>query len=545
MASDTQTRIRALSHAEYIQNLHRPSVEETRRISEIQRRRESEINQKYHTPEEHEAATTIQKAYRGHRQRRELAGLTLDPSERWVALIKEMRFRTATAPQNGPGSPRIGIDGRPRVPSDVAKRNWQRAVEIAEHAGAGDSSSPERERSAFLSVPSDIGYSESQEKDYSMLMDMRYFLEMVDQKHRYGANLLVYHEEWLRSKTDQNFFYWLERGDGRHISLPICNREKLERERIRYLSKDERKDYLVDVDDEGKLRWQKNDELITTSVEQYKDSMAGIVPKDDVDTPSFNDEAVIRELEESRHLVRRIVRSRSGSSPWPSDVSEGSESDVSEILSSSAQHSTGKNKARKRLVVSPATILNQLLRASVKPGTWIYVADTVGRLYVGIKSSGTFQHASFLSGGRISSAGSIGIENGQLTYLSPLSGHYRPTTKSFRIFIKSLKNQGVDMSQMRVSGAFKILLGMEYYGKVRKIGKHKKDEESERKKSPELNQQSQVEMGVVSAPSEISVVSATGEVERNWDREHRRGLAKLMDDLHIRRRSSDIKKETL
>jgi hypothetical protein len=85
-----------------------------------------------------------------------------------------------------------------------------------------------------------------------------------------------------------------------------------------------------------------------------------------------------------------------------------------------------------------------------------------------MKNSGTFQHASFLSGARIRSAGSIGVHNGYLSYLSPLSGHYRPTTKSFKTFVKGLEDEGVDLSALKVSGAYKVLRSMEFYGKTKK-----------------------------------------------------------------------------
>lgn len=79
--------------------------------------------------------------------------------------------------------------------------------------------------------------------------------------------------------------------------------------------------------------------------------------------------------------------------------------------------------------------------------------------------------ASFLSGSRISSAGTIGIDQGRLTYLSPLSGHYRPTTKSFRRFIANLRDQGVDTSHLKVSKAYHIVRGMEFYEQSKKATK--------------------------------------------------------------------------
>ncbi|KAF8469653.1 hypothetical protein BDZ91DRAFT_61641 [Kalaharituber pfeilii] len=39
-------------------------------------------------------------------------------------------------------------------------------------------------------------------------MDILYFLELVDLKHRYGANLKVYHDYWQAQDTHENFFYW-------------------------------------------------------------------------------------------------------------------------------------------------------------------------------------------------------------------------------------------------------------------------------------------------------------------------------------------------
>ena len=35
------------------------------------------------------------------------------------------------------------------------------------------------------------------------MMDLQYFLEMVDLKHRYGSNLRTYHEEWKKADTKE------------------------------------------------------------------------------------------------------------------------------------------------------------------------------------------------------------------------------------------------------------------------------------------------------------------------------------------------------
>ena len=385
MDSSEVSREHSLSHKNYLESLHKPSPEEWQRISDLQKQREIEIDRKYHTAEEHEAATKIQRVYRGHRVRRQLDGLTLDPSARWTEIIREWRYRSATVPHGSPSLTPTSSDGRARAVSDAAKLHWQRVAQVAERAVAGEARSPQREANDYLSAKSHAVAIESEEAADSMLMDMRYFLEMVDQKHRYGANLLVYHEEWLRSNAGHNFFYWLDYGEGRYLDLPGCSREKLDRERIRYLSKDERLNYLTVVDDEGKIRWHKNNELITTNSEQFKDSMTGIVAKEDVETASFDDEEVSKQLSDARHFAREMARAKNPNGRRSSDSSiatsyDGSSSD-SDRPNSTSQSPTKTKKRLKRLKVSPATILNKLLRATVKPGTWIYVADTVGRLY--------------------------------------------------------------------------------------------------------------------------------------------------------------------
>jgi hypothetical protein len=61
------------------------------------------------------------------------------------------------------------------------------------------------------------------------MMDLQYFLEMVDQKHRYGSNLRAYHEQWKKADTNENFYYWLDYGDGRYFEHPTVSRERLEK----------------------------------------------------------------------------------------------------------------------------------------------------------------------------------------------------------------------------------------------------------------------------------------------------------------------------
>lgn len=46
-----------------------------------------------------------------------------------------------------------------------------------------------------------------QEKQ-SKRLEEQHWLEMIDTKHRYGANLKWYHRIWHESGTEENFFRW-------------------------------------------------------------------------------------------------------------------------------------------------------------------------------------------------------------------------------------------------------------------------------------------------------------------------------------------------
>ncbi|OAA63749.1 IQ calmodulin-binding motif protein [Niveomyces insectorum RCEF 264] len=451
------------------------------------------------------AATIIQRHYRGYRVRREMHGLGISAKTRWVHAIREAQYRELTRPK-APADEDEEDSMRPqpalqeqRLDSN-AQRKWRKAVGILKRAGLdqdseSDTTSDSETGSDYGADPrfdSDAEHSSSstassrrrkketpeqkqQERERratakarrrkdARMMDLQYFLEMIDVKHRYGSNLRTYHEEWKRSNTMENFFYWLDYGEGRSVDMAACPREQLDREQVRYLSREERQYYLVKIDREGRLCWAKNGMRIDTSA-KWKDSVHGIVPADDP-TPAFaptTSTAVVGTTNEH-------TRSHAGKAgAMPTDNSE-SESDVGDAKPSDGRDDSAASVKRIRHY-SASTVFNALLRKSVQKNTWIFVADTNFRLYVGIKVSGAFQHSSFLQGSRISAAGLIKIRNGRLTSLSPLSGHYRPPTSSFRAFVQSLRDAGVDMSHVSISKSYAVLVGLEAYTKTRQRGK--------------------------------------------------------------------------
>ena len=362
--------------------------------------------------------------------------------------------------------------------SSDARQNWRRIGGIAQRAHHADS--PNTSSSSLSSTNELRDNNRSRERRrrkaekeqwQGKAMSLPYFLELVDHRHRYGSNLRAYHAEWRASPTNENFFYWLDYGEGLKISLPRCSRERLEREQVRYLSREERLHYLVKVDGHGRLCWAKSGEHIDTT-DDWRDSIHGIVPRDNP-TPMYREEEIAK-LGKCIAEQRGITEATSLSEHDCSDSDEADHVDSSSDSSSSSEadkrypeppelrHASGPAKL---LHISPNVIMNHLLRRSVrkKKNIWIFVFDTSDNLYIGLKQSGQFQHSSFLHGSRISAAGQIRIKRGQLRTLAPLSGHYRPPAKAFKHFIASLKEQGVDMSRVSISRSYAVLVGLEGY----------------------------------------------------------------------------------
>ncbi|KAL8661599.1 MAG: hypothetical protein Q9202_005427 [Teloschistes flavicans] len=468
-------------------------------IEEVQESRERKIDRQYRqaqdddlTDKRHsDAARTLQRTYRGHRARRELKGLSLTPSARWSEAIKEARYRNLTTPR--PSSSRTQTSdsfhkpGINRVSSD-AQQQWHRAGKIARRAGGDDYSSDDNP----VVSPEDREarrQARSAQKEERMktarTMDLAYFLELVDLNHRYGSHLRKYHAEWKRRPTHENFFYWLDYGEGKEVSLPNCSREKLDSMKVRYLGREERINYAVEVDPKGKLCWKRNGVRVNTN-EEWRDSIKGIVRVDDpAPSPSpglgfyvsssessgsstLGDSGSENSMKEKKKKPKPAVAAAVGKGvkdyahetklrflehrPFKKSPKEAEE-----------KKKEKKEKKKKTLWIFVRPIFTKLL--GVLPSNAYQVADTSYNLYIGIKQSGAFQHSSFLHGGRVSAAGVIKVKDGTLGYMQPRSGHYKPPAASFRAFVHSLQKRGVDMSVMSIPKSYAVLLGVEGYSK--------------------------------------------------------------------------------
>jgi hypothetical protein len=384
----------------------------------------------------------------------------LDASSRWLEVVKDAQYQQTVRPRE--------TSTDKQSPVSPARQRWRRVTDIARRAAeddipdsasgssngdAADQSLTPEERDARHQRRLD---AREKRRGAAKQMELQYWLEMVDHKHRHGSNLRKYHAHWQKQDTEQSFFFWLDHGDGKDLDLEECSRERLDRMQVRYLSRAERYNYLVKIQkDTGLLVWAKNGERVWTKDELYKDSLEGIVPASDP-TPEY------------KYNVRPEGASSDDSSSSESDgYEEPTKPDEGEqYINEDFHRARGPAKFKH---VSAAVVFNHMIRTSLKKGhKWIFVADTSFRLYIGYKQAGAFQHSSFLHGSRILAAGQIKVKDGQLRRLSPLSGHYRPATSNFRAFVQGLKDQGTDMSHVSISQSYAVLVGLEGYVKTRR-----------------------------------------------------------------------------
>lgn len=94
------------------------------------------------------------------------------------------------------------------------------------------------------------------------VLDCTHWLEVMDDRHRYGSYMRPYYEFWMSVGAPDNFFYWLDYGEGRVVDLgntgcncrKVISRVQLEGSCVRYCSEKEREQYRAIMKD-GLLVW--------------------------------------------------------------------------------------------------------------------------------------------------------------------------------------------------------------------------------------------------------------------------------------------------
>nr|XP_019012150.1 IQ domain-containing calmodulin-binding protein [Kwoniella pini CBS 10737]OCF50931.1 IQ domain-containing calmodulin-binding protein [Kwoniella pini CBS 10737] len=470
------------------------------------------------------AAIVIQKYYRGHSDRQRVKRMRLKRDARWDDLIKQTGEATYTEGQ---------LDNK----NDVKSR-WRRAVHAASRLEKGEgiynppihlteeipynelSDKIKKQRKATflgsLSIPISINNKKQRDENEilpfnSKSLEQQHWLEMIDGKHRYGSNMKYYFKKWKEDETTcDNFFRWLDRGEGKYLNLEEMPRERLEKERIIYLSAEKRLNYLIKVDKDGLIRWARNNELVDTAAGKWKDSGNGngIIPENNISDDEKGQDSNTKNSYASTSTTPWKQRS-SGTSSTDS-LSSDNYSAESDLDDNEDTHYIGLDKeqekgwlVRNKQKLTPGGMRKELLRKTVRRNTWIYVSDMKLNLFIGIKKSGTFQHSSFLAGGKVTSAGLIVVKHGFIQSLNPLSGHYRSSIDHFRSFIGQLEERGVDLSHVKMAKSVLLLWGLSKYSKFTKCEKslmnHFKkvlnlsSESTEEEKSEKLKENAEIE----------------------------------------------------
>ncbi|KAG0196440.1 hypothetical protein BGX28_010098 [Mortierella sp. GBA30] len=220
------------------------------------------------------AATVIQSVYRGYQARRELYGSALTATQKWRNLIDYSRIEyihkmdarhQEQDQQDSPEGPHQCLPSSPHT-SNGNKTRW--AWRRAEFLGS---------RLGKLT---------------------EHWLEMSDRKHRYGSNLKPYHEYWLQQDTKENFFYWLDRGEGKSVDLEERPRVRLDEQRVQYLQEHERAAFAVHIAD-GLLYYKQSGQPVHTLPTSVQ---AG----DDVDVSQVLPDADAKDDEATRMEKKRI-----------------------------------------------------------------------------------------------------------------------------------------------------------------------------------------------------------------------------------------------
>ncbi|KAG0026640.1 hypothetical protein BGZ81_006204 [Podila clonocystis] len=267
------------------------------------------------------AATLIQSAYRGYQTRRELYGPALTASQKWRHLIDYSRIEyihkmdAVVHSQNpSPTEPSSLKSLKDQLSKATTARETNTTTETttaiinaeAPNHHQDPTSSPIANesrtrwawrRAEFLGSRLGKG-SNGISTEEALVLLTEHWLEMSDRKHRYGSNLKPYHEHWMKEDTSENFFYWLDHGKGRNLSLDSRPRDRLEDQRVTYLQEHERAQFAVEAID-GLLYYRQSGRLVHTLP-------TSIQADDDVDISQILPDADANDDEETRLEKKRI-----------------------------------------------------------------------------------------------------------------------------------------------------------------------------------------------------------------------------------------------
>nr|XP_009804182.1 PREDICTED: uncharacterized protein LOC104249451 [Nicotiana sylvestris] len=288
---------------------------------------------------------------------------------------------------------------------------------------------------SFRTMENAMEFSKTSSEEKHKFNEFRRFpVEQIDPRHRYGHNLHFYYVQWLHSQSKEPFFYWLDIGEGKEVNIvDKCPRWKLQQQCIKYLGPMERKAYEVEVQD-GKL----------------------LFPVEQIDPRHRY----------GHNLHFYYVQWLHSQSKEPFfywlDIGEGKEVNIVDkcprwkLQQQCIKYLGPMERKAYEVEVQDGKLLyketGKLLNTTDEPkgAKWIFVLSTSKTLYIGKKTKGTLQHSSFLAGGATLAAGRIVAEQGVLKAVWPHSGHYRPTPENFQDFVSFMRENNVDLNDVKL-----------------------------------------------------------------------------------------------
>ncbi|KAL6641204.1 hypothetical protein ACP70R_019385 [Stipagrostis hirtigluma subsp. patula] len=181
------------------------------------------------SPRHQAAAVRLQKVYKSFRTRRQLADCAVLVEQQWWKLLDFALLK------------RNSVSFFDVEKPETAVSKWSRATVKAAKVGKGLSKDEKAQKLA-----------------------LQHWLEAIDPRHRYGHNLHFYYHCWLHCQSKQPFFYWLDIGEGKDVSLEDCPRWKLHKQCIKYLGPKEREAYEVIVED-ARLMYKLSRRIVDTT----------------------------------------------------------------------------------------------------------------------------------------------------------------------------------------------------------------------------------------------------------------------------------------
>lgn len=320
----------------------------------------------------------------------------------------------------------------------------------------------------------------------------RLWMEVFDKKHRYAGLLYNYWRRFQLSDSNSDFFDWLDYGMGSLIDLPEAPRRLLDEWQVIYLSREQQPLFRVIIEPStGRFLWEADGTPVTIPFSD-RDRRNMLTRQSDL---TARERAVYDLLSERLRKMSRRDDLLAAARQEVEDALASGEEPTAERLSSltspliqesllcqlrdpffEERHDAAPtplgHRHHRTMPRLPETLLpgigwHDVLRAIRHDqgeemgnpiqtgedrlrGNAVFVLDSFGPLYCGVKIRGVLQHSSFVRGHCVKLAGGVVIKDGWLVELSPHSGHYQPGQETVKEMIQDWEAKGVDFSHVNV-----------------------------------------------------------------------------------------------